>query len=140
MNVNFYNNSSFVIEPSFVEALVISSLDFCSVKSSEVTIYFVDKSTICKLHEDFFNDPSLTDCISFPLDDPSEEGGILGEVFVCPEVAVDYAPETPLQEVALYIVHGLLHLLGYDDQTEEECVKMRAQEHYLLEKFGLLTV
>jgi probable rRNA maturation factor len=111
------------------------------VRSDEVVIHLVDQETISRLHGDFFDDPSPTDCLSFPIDHPLEPcvgPSILGELFVCPEVATEYASAhqgDPLRETALYIIHGLLHLLGYDDQTEEERLKMRAQETYLLERY-----
>lgn len=102
----------------------------------EVTIHFVDKKTICKLHGDFFGDPSPTDCISFPMD-LKEEGGskVLGEVFVCPYTAIEYAKahETnPYEETTLYIVHGLLHLMGYDDIATNDRKKMRKAEERCL--------
>ncbi len=100
----------------------------------EVNIYFVDTPTICQLHEEFFQDPSPTDCISFPIDEEEQEDfpyRILGEVFVCPATAVDYAIQhhgDAYEETTLYIVHGLLHLMGYDDIEEEDCRFMRQAE------------
>jgi probable rRNA maturation factor len=96
-----------------VRALVGAVLKFQKSEHSEVSVYFVSAGRICKIHEDFFGDPTTTDCISFPLDEEH-----LGEVFVCPKTAVDYAErrkKNPYDEVALYIIHGLLHCLGYDD-------------------------
>jgi probable rRNA maturation factor len=100
----------------------------------EVNIYFVDTQTICQLHEDFFQDPTPTDCISFPLDEDHDENcpyRILGEVFVCPATAAEYAAQHHIdsyEETMLYIVHGLLHLLGYDDVLEEDQFLMRQAE------------
>lgn len=104
--------------------------------ADEVNLYLVDTPTICKLHLDFFNDPSQTDCISFPMDDnDSPAYRILGEVFVCPATAKKYAKENqkdPYEETALYIIHGLLHLMGYDDVEEADILLMRsAEEKYL---------
>ena len=99
-------------------------------------IYLVGKKTICRLHKEFFDDPTPTDCISFPLSDSP----ILGEVFVCPEVAIEYAEKhqiDPLAETALYIIHGLLHLLGYDDTTHQETLKMRRLEKQAMKKLRL---
>ena len=103
-------------------------------KCDEVNIYFVDTPTICQLHEEFFQDPSPTDCISFPIDEDEEEEfpyRILGEVFVCPSTAIAYATQhqvDPYEETTLYIVHGLLHLMGYDDLEESDCHLMRQAE------------
>ncbi|WP_068466452.1 rRNA maturation RNase YbeY [Candidatus Protochlamydia phocaeensis] len=111
----------------------------------EVSLYFVDTPTICDLHLQFFNDGSSTDCISFPMDDEDEDAPycILGEVFVCPETALNYARShhlDPYEETTLYIVHGLLHLMGYDDIEEEDLVHMRqAEERHMkqLKALGL---
>lgn len=56
----------------------------------EVTLHFVDKKTISRIHGDYFDDPTPTDCISFPLDEAGEPYRVLGEVFICPEVAKEY--------------------------------------------------
>jgi probable rRNA maturation factor len=110
----------------------------------EVTIYFVDTPTICQLHEQFFDDPSPTDCISFPIDGEQETHyRLLGEVMVCPATAIEYAIQyegDTYQETTLYIVHGLLHLMGYDDREEEDIFLMRqAEEHHMarLQALGL---
>lgn len=102
----------------------------------EVSLYFVDIPTICKLHQDFFNDPSPTDCISFPIDeDCSSPYRVLGEVFVCPAIAKKYAKENQTNafaETALYIIHGLLHLMGYDDLEDPDILLMReAEQRYV---------
>lgn len=97
----------------------------------ELSIHFVNAQKISDLHAEFFDDPSVTDCISFPIDPPSSSGYcVLGEVFVCPKVAIDYAHAHQLSigsELTLYIVHGILHLLGYDDQGDEEPEMRRAE-------------
>lgn len=98
----------------------------------EVAIHFVDREKICALHEQFFQDPSPTDCISFPMsgDEPFEYR-MLGEVFVCPEVGIEYVDKhggNYYNEITLYVVHGLLHLLGYDDIERKDRTLMRGAE------------
>lgn len=120
------------IDSLAIEKLVLDFLEFHGVSFDEVGIHFVDTPTICHLHEQFFDDPSPTDCISFPMDDPDDEGyRVLGEVFVCPETADAYVQSNEgdtYQEITLYVIHGLLHLLGYDDFEEEDQALMRAEE------------
>ncbi len=92
-----------------------------------MAIHFVGMRKISLLHLQYFNDPTPTDCISFPYEDPL----FLGEVFVCPQIAKNYVDRTKgdlEKELTLYIVHGFLHLLGFDDQTDAERKKMRAGE------------
>ncbi len=109
----------------------------------EVALHFVSAPVICKMHNEFFGDPTITDCISFPMDKESQAGFCyLGDVFVCPKQALLYAEENgqdPYREITLYIVHGLLHLIGYDDIDAKDRTIMRAKEQKymkLLEKTG----
>lgn len=133
MNVSVSNKQkSLVIVSSQIKKIAIEVVRFEKKEYDEVAIHLVDKKTISRLHVEYFDDPSPTDCISFPVD---EEGGsgyrVLGDVFVCTEVALEYAIShhlDPYEEVTLYIVHGLLHLMGYDDIDKGPRAKMRAAE------------
>lgn len=107
-------------------ALVQSTLDHLQIRCEETSIYFVTVKEISRLHDQFFQDPTPTDCISFPLDEDH-----LGEVFVCPAVAIEYAKKKnldPYAEASLYVVHGLLHLIGHDDLEEKARRSMRKKE------------
>jgi probable rRNA maturation factor len=124
------------ISPSFIEKVVLTTLEDYEVASAQVVVHFVGKKRISDLHQQFFNDPSPTDCITFPIRNTE----CLGEVFVCPEVALEYAKASqgnPLHETALYVVHGLLHLLGYDDLTPSQIRKMRQLEKQAMQKLKL---
>lgn len=93
----------------------------------ELGLHFVGLRKISQLHAEYFDDPTPTDCISFPYDDPV----FLGEIFVCPEIAkshVDRFGGNLEKEITLYVVHGFLHLLGFDDLNKQEREKMRAEE------------
>lgn len=110
----------------------------------EVSLHFISTSEMKKLHEAYFNDPETTDCISFPIDSTDDVGyKILGEVFICPKTAINYAVQyekDPYEEVQLYIIHGLLHLLGYDDIKPKDRAIMRRKERNTLkslQKYGL---
>lgn len=125
-----------------VKEVILSEGETCD----EVNVYFVDTPTICDLHEQFFNDPSPTDCISFPLDEKTEGEGdyrLLGEVFVCPETAIDYLTHhsgSVYDETSLYIVHGLLHLMGYDDIEDEDISLMREAEKWHMQNLENLSL
>jgi probable rRNA maturation factor len=72
------------------------------------------------------------------MDDQDDDDGyrVLGEVFVCPETAIHYVKSNGgdvYQELTLYTVHGLLHLIGYDDIEDEDRVLMRKEETRYLE-------
>src|ERR1700722_17053191 len=85
------------------------------VSTDEVSFYFVSKRKICQLHKEFFNDPTSTDCITFPLDSPDEEKSayhVLGEAFICPLTALTYAKLhkiDPYEELYRYVIHCILH-------------------------------
>lgn len=107
---------------SFVSAL----LAYLKVSYDEAAIYLVTAKQIATLHSRFFQDPTPTDCISFPLD-----GKHLGEIFVCPSVAIQYAKKRnldPYRETALYVIHGILHVIGYDDLEKKNRQMMRKKE------------
>jgi probable rRNA maturation factor len=121
-----------------IKALVKNFLSLEKTTCHEVSIHFVDEKTICQLHQQFFNDPSPTDCISLPMDDEDEPYRVLGEIFVCPKAAVDYAEKhqtDPQRELCLYVIHGLLHLIGYDDIDPKDRAKMRRAEKRHLDSF-----
>ena len=112
--------------------MVAEVLSLEKTSCDEVGIHYVETKIICDLHAEYFDDPSPTDCISFPIDQDIVTGyRLLGDVFVCTETAVLYAQQQqldPYQETMLYVVHGLLHLLGYDDIEEGERAIMRKAE------------
>lgn len=136
MDVHIYDQQSdLTISKPQVERLVKEFLKHEGVECDEVSIQFVDTAIICDLHDRFFNDPTTTDCISFPIDQDDDSGyRVLGEVFVCPKTAIDYAENhqsSPYHEVSLYVIHGLLHLVGYDDIGESEPEMRKAEDRHI---------
>jgi len=142
----YTEQSDFDIPPDRIKSLVQKTLEFLEVETDEVVIHFVDVAAITELHGQFFDDPTPTDCISFPLEGKSRPHGlsshsVLGEVFVCPKVALNYIKEnggTASEEISLYVVHGLLHLIGYEDHTPE-MLDMQEKAINYLKKAHLLS-
>lgn len=94
-----------------------------------LNISIVNNSKIMNLNEFFANKKEPTDVLAFPLDeiDPQTGENILGDIAVSFEIAQNCAKEYDLNwehEVILYILHGVLHLAGYEDKTEEGSNKM----------------
>ena len=120
-----------------VKLLVSSILKKLKISADEISIQFVSTKKICKLHEDFFEDPTTTDCITFPIDEDHSSGyRVLGEVFVCPKTALEYCKKNdrnPYVETSLYVVHGILHLLGYDDIDPKDRKLMRKKERQCMD-------
>ncbi len=82
----------------------------------ELSVSFVTPEEIAELHEQYAGEPGSTDVLSFPLG----EDGLLGDVIVCPDEAQRNNPDDSVGELRLLVVHGILHLLGYDHEEEEE--------------------
>lgn len=125
----------------------------------EVSVLFVDEKSIAELNEKFMGKSGPTDVLSFPIDEGPPESGrvpdggttgpgdtnepeelvsLLGDVVICPAVAFERAPNHAGEyedELALLLVHGLLHLLGMDHVEEDEAVAMEARERELLQTF-----
>lgn len=98
---------------------------------AELSILLVDEATMADYHERFMGLPGPTDVLSFPMDelrppaDDEEEPplGLLGDVVLCPTVTAAQAAESgrsPEGEADYLLVHGLLHLLGYDHAEPDE--------------------
>jgi probable rRNA maturation factor len=105
--------------------------------AGELTLTFVDRAEISELNREHMGIDGPTDVLSFPLDaDPHAQTVpgvpvLLGDVVICPEIAVAAAPEhagTADDELALLVVHGVLHVLGHDHHEPDETTRMRAAE------------
>ncbi len=100
-----------------------NNTELAALASVEISI--LGSRAMAKVHRDFLNIPGATDVITFPY----------GEILVCAHIAAARAPEfshSTTQELALYIIHGLLHLSGFDDLTPPEAKKMAASQQEIL--------
>jgi len=113
----------------------------------EVSIVFTDSEAVKQLNRDYRGVDEPTDVLAFHMLPQKEDGssfalppnGVtrLGEVIISYPQAVEQAKEqghSPEKELALLIIHGILHLLGYDHKEPEEESKMREREKELLER------
>lgn len=106
----------------------------------QVAIALTDDAHLQALHRDFMGSDTVTDVMTFPLSEepvPGQDQG--GDVVVSVERAVDQAPAfgtTPADEVLYLITHGLLHLLGWTDETEAQRTAMLERQTALLDAFG----
>lgn len=104
----------------------------------ELTLTFVDAADIAELNAEHLGGDGPTDVLSFPLDpygDDSPGPSLAGDVVVCPEVAAAAAAThagTLDDELALLVVHGVLHVSGHDHAEPDETARMRAREIELL--------
>ncbi len=110
------------------------------IDSAEICVLLVDDRRIAQLHEQWLHVPGPTDVITFDLADDGPGGGLRGDIAVSVETARRVASEVGWQarhEVAYYVVHGLLHLAGYDDHAPADRRAMRARERVLMAAAGL---
>jgi probable rRNA maturation factor len=122
---------------------------------AEVSLLFCDETTIAALNQQFMHKEGPTDVLSFPIDFEDEPSGrspdagttgpgepavseipqLIGDIVICPRVAARNAVEHECStddEIALLVVHGVLHLLGWDHEVDDEAEKMEARERELL--------
>ena len=127
---------------------------------AELSVLFVDSEAIADLNKRFLGRPEPTDVLAFPMDDEPVEGGrspdsggtgpgwapgepddmptMVGDIVICPAVAHRNAPDhagTYDDELALLVVHGVLHLLGMDHVDDDEAAAMERREQELLDMY-----
>lgn len=118
-------------------------------ESSEVTLLLVSDEEMGSYNERFLKRTGATDVLAFPVEDlkpgvvPERDANgpplLLGDIIVAPEYISAQAEEYGASfddEISLMVIHGLLHLLGYDHQTDDEAELMEQREREILAKIG----
>jgi probable rRNA maturation factor len=99
------------------------------IEDAELSLSFVDEAEIEDLHVRYLHEPGPTDVLSFPLDGEDDRGvRVLGDVVIAPAVAARNNPADPARELRLLVVHGVLHLLGYDHEEDAERAEMWSRQ------------
>ena len=110
-----------------------------NVRDYEISLAFVDNATIHRLNKQFLDHDEPTDVLSFPLSEANAKK-LAGELVIGAEVAQQQAIERGHDvsaELSLYVIHGLLHLCGYDDKTGAGAAEMRDRERHYLKLLGV---
>ena len=105
----------------------------------ELGIYVISGEEMVRLNETFLRHSGSTDVITFNYNEPSDRGYLHGEIFVCLDEAQTQARRfgtTWQSELVRYIVHGTLHLMGYDDQRKAQRVRMEQLENRFLKELA----
>lgn len=139
--VQITNNFDGLDSPaSKIKKLVRAVCNRFRLSEATVSIAIVDDAEIRKLNSRFLNRKSNTDCLSFDLSDKQRpKAHKLFELIVNGEMAVRQANlrgHESQAELALYITHGLLHNLGFDDATDSKARKMHDTEDNILQQLG----
>ncbi len=117
-----------------------------NVTEGELSVFFVDEKIMADLNVEHMGGEGPTDVLAFPIDGPdsvedetttknNQPPRLLGDIFVCPAVARRNARthgKTFEDEIALLVVHGVLHILGHDHAEDEEKQIMQQRERTLL--------
>jgi probable rRNA maturation factor len=114
-----------------------AALEYGGRDDLELNVILVGEQELTRLHGEFLDDDSPTDVITFDLG--QEGAGPTGEVYISADCARSTAAAREVdaeRELALYLVHGVLHLCGLDDHEPEERAAMRAAEQRVMESLG----
>ncbi len=112
-------------------------------RSGQLSIVVVGTRAMSTLHQRFMGQAGPTDVLTFDLGCDQQTGQLDAEIVICADVArrtarrLDDTLKTARAELTLYLVHGLLHLAGYDDHAPADFERMHAREDQLLTKLGL---
>lgn len=116
---------------------------------TDLSIIFVDRDSIAELNKRWMGEEGPTDVLSFPMDelrpgDNSENAAdsLLGDIVICPQVAQEQASlanKPVTAEIDLLLVHGLLHLLGFDHADEIEHKEMFDLQQKILDEWGAIS-
>lgn len=144
MSIGIFNKTEEKIDKSFVRKVVKHTLKKMEAEKSEVNIIFVGLEEIHEINKTYRNVDRPTDVISFALEDTEDvtvyEERVLGDIYICLDKVHEQAKEyghTEIREMAFLIVHGLLHLLGYDHMIKEDEKIMFGLQEEILNEMGI---
>lgn len=143
MDVFVANEQTVPVDEFRLSALARHTLESEGVETgSELSVLLVTPGHMRRLNKRFAGDDHATDVLAFPMmeDDEDDASLLLGDIVVCPEVADKNATEygrSLSEEIETLVVHGTLHLLGYDHQNEEERTAMDARTREIISDFRL---
>ena len=130
--------TTLAVDEDLLRRAVTAILEEAQIVEATISIAVVDDPTIHKLNREYLQHDYATDVLSFLLEQDAQS--LEGEVIVSADTATTLAAEfgwKPQDELLLYVIHGTLHLVGYDDQEPEARREMRSRERACLARFGL---
>jgi probable rRNA maturation factor len=130
-DVAFSDRQDLPVDEQALRAVAVETLVAERAAHTELSVSFVDEGEMADLHVRYMDEEGPTDVLSFPLDEVDDRGRrVLGDVVICPRYAARNNPDLDA-EVRLLLVHGILHLLGYDHEGDAARAEMWArQERY----------
>ncbi|MFQ5730563.1 MAG: rRNA maturation RNase YbeY [Planctomycetaceae bacterium] len=139
-DVRLHNAQSHLdVDAGLLRDVVEWTLQSEGIESAEISVAVLDDAAIHALNRDYLDHDCPTDVLSFALSDAGGEH-LEGEIILSAETACRWAAEfdwSPHDELVLYLVHGLLHLAGYDDHSPDDRNAMRQREQAVLARWDL---
>jgi len=148
MAIDINNESGISADETSLQRLALHALDYLNVhRDAELAIVLVDEAAMEQLHVQWMDEPGPTDVLSFPMDelrpgsdDEPTPPGLLGDIVLCPQVAVgqaETAGHSTHDELLLLTTHGILHLLGFDHAEPDDEKEMFGLQRDILVSFTL---
>lgn len=127
------------LPPAWLREIVRSVLEGEQVRQAKIVVALLTDAAIHEVNRRFLNHDEPTDVITFPMSNPGAKT-LEAEILISTDTAAEVAAEKghpPQHEAALYLVHGLLHLCGFDDHDDADLSAMRKQEARCLARLGI---
>lgn len=139
MTVEIHNLQTCMdVDLGLVERVVIETLGD-GARIDDFSVSIVDDAMIHRINKEHLDHDYPTDVIAFNYGEEGDEAGISGEVIVSAETAIRIASKQthePVAELILYVVHGVLHIKGYNDKTPEEASDMWQEQNRIMKLLG----
>lgn len=142
IEISNHHPAAGALDEHLLKRAIQAALRRGGASTASVSIAIVSDPAIAQLHQEYMDEPGPTDVLTFDLGDGAgaEGGCVEGEVVISADTAARAAASrghSVQAELALYAVHGILHLLGCDDQDEVSACSMHALEDEILAELGL---
>ena len=135
----FDHQKKFKINKNCIIRIVKKILSDEKISRAELSVVFVNRRQIQAFNRRFLKRSYATDVLAFNLSD--SKSALVGDIIISTDAAALYARTKNLpvgQEIILYVVHGILHLLGYDDHNKKDITRMRRKEEKTMGKISTL--
>ncbi len=137
MKIMITNQSSVLVDREHIKRIVKNVLLAEASEKADVSLAFIDETEMREINKKYRGKDEVTDVLSFPHDGIGLKGTgirILGEVLICPSRVKEQADAPFDKEMSWVVIHGVLHLLGYNHEaSEKEALRMKEKEDFHLQ-------
>lgn len=130
---NYFNDSDY---SETIQKVSVPASNLLQLSNHEINVVFVSNETIKEMNNQYRNKDYATDVLTFPNGENHQLGDVIISIDKCEEQRIEYNHSFE-RELGFLFVHGLLHTLGYDHQTEEQEQEMNSLQERILQKAKL---